>query len=316
MNLPVQVVEASYGWCRRMARRSGSNLYLSFLGLPRAKRRAMDALYAFMRHTDDLADDPQPLESRREALARWRAVLQRALQGHFDLADQPLPPFKENEPPGRRTQRVPCRDLLPALADVVRRFAVPAEHLCAVIDGVEMDLSRRRYETFDELRGYCERVASAVGLACIHVWGFDGREAIQPARECGIALQLTNILRDLKEDAQQDRIYLPLEELRQFDYSVEELKRGAANEPFGRLMEFQIERAERFYRQGAELIEWLQSEGRRTFGMMMATYRAVLEKIKRRPADVLRRRICLSRATKLRIAARWIILPPRAVARA
>jgi len=282
MNLPVNVVEASYGWCRRVARRSGSNFYLSFLGLPRAKRRAMDALYAFMRHTDDLADDPQPLESRREALVRWRDVLQRALTGHFDLADQRLPPFKEDEPPGCRRGR----HLLPALADAVRRFAVPAEHLCAVIDGVEMDLSRRRYETFDELRGYCERVASAVGLACIHVWGFDGREALQPARECGIALQLTNILRDLKEDAQQDRVYLPLEELRQFDW------------------------AERFYRQGAELIEWLQLEGRRTFGMMMTTYRAVLEKIKRRPADVLRRRVCLSRATKLRIAARWIILPP------
>jgi len=306
MNLPVNVVEASYGWCRRVARRSGSNFYLSFLGLPRAKRRAMDALYAFMRHTDDLADDPQPLESRREALVRWRDVLQRALTGHFDLADQRLPPFKEDEPPGCRRGR----HLLPALADAVRRFAVPAEHLCAVIDGVEMDLSRRRYETFDELRGYCERVASAVGLACIHVWGFDGREALQPARECGIALQLTNILRDLKEDAQQDRVYLPLEELRQFDYSVEELKSGAANEQFRRLMDFQIDRAERFYRQGAELIEWLQLEGRRTFGMMMTTYRAVLEKIKRRPADVLRRRVCLSRATKLRIAARWIILPP------
>jgi phytoene synthase len=311
MNLPVEVVEASYGWCRRLARRSGSSFYLSFLGLPRAKRRAMDALYAFMRHTDDLADDPQPLDSRREALVRWRTVLERALTGHFEPAEHRQYPFKEDERPGCRIRRVPCRDLLPALADVVRRFAVPVEHLSAVIDGVEMDLSRRRYETFDELRGYCERVASAVGLACIHVWGFAGREALQPARECGIALQLTNILRDLKEDAQQDRVYLPLEELRQFDYSVEELKRGTANERFGRLMEFQIERAERFYRQGAELIDWLQVEGRRTFGMMMATYRAVLEKIKRRPTDVLRGRVRLSRPERLRIAARWILLPPR-----
>jgi phytoene synthase len=310
MKLSAELIEASYGWCRRVARRSGSNFYLSFLGLPQAKRRAMDALYAFMRHTDDLADNPQPLQSRREALLRWRAVLERALQGHFDLADHRQPPFKGDEPPGRRRGR----NLLPALADVVRRFAVPVEHLCAVIDGVEMDLSGQRYETFDELRGYCERVASAVGLACIHVWGFNGREALQPARQCGIALQLTNILRDLKEDAQRDRVYLPLKELRQFGYSVEQLKHGVANQQFRRLMAFQIERAERFYRQGAELIGWLQWEGRRTCGMMMATYRALLEKIKRRPADVLQRRICLSRPTRLRIAARWILLPPRAAA--
>lgn len=310
MRLSAEVIEASYGWCRRMARRSGSNFYLSFLRLPRAKRRAMDALYAFMRHTDDLADNPQPLQSRREALLTWRAVLQRALQGQFELADPRQAPFKEDERPGHRSGR----HLLPALADVVRRFAVPVEHLSAVIDGVEMDLSRRRYETFDQLQGYCEHVASAVGLACIHVWGFHGRQALEPARKCGIALQLTNILRDLKEDAQRDRVYLPLGELRQFGYSVDELKRGVANERFGRLMEFQIGRAERFYREGAELIEWLESAPRRTFGMMMATYRALLEKIKHRPGDVLQRRIRLSRPKKLLIATRWTLLPPRAAA--
>ncbi len=309
MKLSADLIEASYGWCRRRARRSGSSFYLSFLGLPTAKRRAMDALYAFMRHTDDLADNAQPVESRREALHSWRAVLQRALQGQFDLP-QRRPPFKENSPPERRSGR----DLLPALADVVRRFAIPVEHLSAVIDGVEMDLRRRRYETFDQLRVYCERVASAVGLSCIHVWGFNGQQALEPARNCGIALQLTNILRDLREDARQDRIYLPLEELKQFDYSVDQLKRGEADTRFGRLMEFQIDRAERFYRQGAELIDWLHAEGRRTFGMMMATYHALLEKITRRPADVLRRRIRLSRSKKLRIAARWLLLPPRATA--
>ena len=310
MRLSADVIEASYGWCRRMARRSGSNFYLSFLRLPRAKRQAMDALYAFMRHTDDLADDPQPLELRHEALLQWRAALKRALKGEFDLPDHGQNPHKRGELPGNPSGR----DLLPALADVVRRFTVPVEHLSAVIDGVEMDLSQRRYETFDRLQGYCEHVASAVGLACIHVWGFHGRQALEPARKCGIALQLTNILRDLKEDAQQDRVYLPLGELRQFGYSVDELKRGVANERFGRLMEFQIDRAERFYREGAELIEWLEAAPRRTFGMMMATYRALLEKIKHRPGDVLQRRIRLSRPKKLLIAARWTLLPPRAAA--
>ena len=303
VSLSAEVTEASYAWCRGMARSSGSSFYLCFLGLPRAKRRAMDALYAFMRHTDDLADNPQPLELRREALLQWRAALQRALQGQFDAPGQ-----QQTQQQGRG------RDVLPAMADVVRRFGVPAEHLCAVIDGVEMDFSRRRYEMFDELQDYCEHVASAVGLACIHIWGFRGQQALEPARKCGIALQLTNILRDLKEDAQQDRVYLPLAEIRQFDYSVDRLKRGEENEQFGRLMEFQIDRAERFYREGAELIEWLEPAPRRTFGMMMATYRALLEKIKRRPGDVLRRRIRLSRPRKLRIVARWTLLPPRAAA--
>ena len=307
VKLAAEVVEASYARCRDMARRSGSNFYLSFLGLPRAKRRAMDALYAFMRQTDDLADDPQPLEVRRRALLEWRATLQRALQGQFDLPDQQ----QTSDQPGRRPDNRCGRDLLPAMADVVEQFGVPAEHLCAVIDGVEMDLDRQRYETFDELQGYCEHVASAVGLACIHIWGYHGQQALEPARKCGIALQLTNILRDLREDAQRDRVYLPLEELRQFGYSVGQLKRGEENEEFGRLMEFQIDRAERFYREGAELIEWLERAPRRTFGMMMAIYRALLEKIKRRPADVLHRRIRLSRPEKLRIAARWTLLPPQ-----
>lgn len=308
MKPSAEATETSYHRCRRMARRSGSNFYLCFLGLPRAKRRAMDALYAFMRHTDDLADDLQSLELRREALLRWRAALMRALNGELDLPDHPQVGHELNHP----QNHCAGRELLPAVADVVRRFAVPAESLYAVIRGVEMDLSHRRYETFDELQVYCEHVASAVGRACIHIWGFRGPEALEPARKCGIALQLTNVLRDLKEDAQQDRVYLPLEDLRRFDYSIDQLKRGVANEPFGRLMEFQIGRAERFYREGAELLGWLEPEGRRTFGMMVSIYRGLLEKIKRRPADVLRGRIRLSRPQKLRIAARWTLLPPRA----
>jgi phytoene synthase len=304
MSFPTEVIESSYGWCRRMARGSRSSFTLSFLGLPQAKRRAMDALYAFMRHTDDLADEPQPLQSRREALLTWRDVLHRALQGQLDLADS-----KQDDGFGNRF----AREMLPALADVVRRFAVPVEYLCAVIDGVEMDLIQRRYETFDQLRIYCERVASAVGLSCIYIWGFRGQMALEPARKCGIAMQLTNILRDLKEDAQRDRVYLPLEELRQFGYTVDELKRGVVNAQFHRLMEFQIDRAEQFYRQGGELVNWLQAEGRRTFGMMMATYSTLLEKIKRQPDLVLEDRIRLGLPTKLRIAARWILLPPRTI---
>ncbi|HUT10408.1 MAG TPA: squalene/phytoene synthase family protein [Thermoguttaceae bacterium] len=296
MNVSPEVIDAGYDACRRMARRSGSSFYPSFFGLPREKRRAMDALYAFMRHTDDLADDPQA-DDAAEALRQWRAALDAARKDRFD-----------------RIGNVPHQELLPAVADMLRRYRVPPEHLHAVIDGVEMDLKRRRYETFDELEGYCERVASAVGLACVHIWGFTGREALEPARKCGIALQLTNILRDLREDARVDRVYLPLEDLRRCGYSVEDLKNGVADGRFLHLMDFQIHRAQWFYREGAELMQWLEPSGRRIFGMMTSTYRAVLRKIERRPAKVLTRRVRLGRLKKLQLALRWALLPPRAAA--
>jgi len=266
MNVSPEVIEAGYEVCRRVARGSGSSFYPSFFGLPREKRRAMDALYAFMRHTDDLADDPRAGDAA-EALRQWRAALEAACEDRFDRIDN-----------------VPHQELLPAVADVLRRYRVPPEHLHAVIDGVEMDLKQQRYETFEELEVYCQRVASAVGLSCIHVWGFTGREALEPARKCGIALQLTNILRDLREDARVDRVYLPLEDLR----------------------------AERFYREGAELMRWLEPSARRIFGMMISTYRAVLGKIERHPAKVLTGRVRLGRLKKLQLAVRWALLPPRA----
>ena len=138
--------------------------------------------------------------------------------------------------------RPPPSAFLPALADTVRRYRIPPEHLYAVIDGVEMDLDSRRYETFEELQPYCERVASAVGLACIHVWGFRGPGAFEPARNAGIALQLTNVLRDLKEDAAAGRVYLPLNDLRDCGYSVDDLMAGVDDERFRRLMAIEVAR--------------------------------------------------------------------------
>jgi len=201
--------------------------------------------------------------------------------------------------------------ILPALADAVRQFQIPPEHLFAVLDGVEMDLDRRCYETFDELWRYCDRVASAVGLCCIHIWGFRGPDAFAPARQAGIALQLTNILRDLKEDAAAGRVYLPIEDLRQCGYSADDLLAGVADGRFRRLMAMEIARAERFYADGAELLESLAPPGRRMFGLLMATYHALLHEIARRPASVFRRRIRLSRLKKLQLLARWSLWPPR-----
>jgi 15-cis-phytoene synthase len=299
----------SYAACRRVVRRSGSNLCGGFLLLPAEKRRAMDALYAFMRRTDDLVDNPRPAHLRRQAMVEWRAALEHALLGCFDRAAEPAV-FRWDATAGAR-----CEDdggaILPALADAVHRFAIPPDHLRALLDGIEMDLHTRRYETFDELRQYCERVASAVGLACIHVWGFRGGEALESARQAGVALQLTNILRDLRDDAEQDRVYLPQEDFRACGYTVDDLLARVADERFHRLMELEIDRAEGFYRRGATLLDLLEPDGRRVFGIMTSVYHALLDRIRRRPADVLTRRVALGRASKLRIALRWTLFPPR-----
>jgi 15-cis-phytoene synthase len=312
MSLSRDALETSYAFCRQVSSRAGSSFYAGFLLLPKEKRRAMEAVYAFMRHTDDLADDPcsvvaltaakQPAPDR---IATLRMALQQALMA-TDVAAQspprqmPLPHHVYSYSP-----------FLRALADTVHRFRIPHEHLLAVIDGVEMDLTPRRYETFEELERYCERVASAVGMACIHVWGFRGPEAFEPARQTGIALQLTNILRDLKEDAAAGRVYLPLADLRQCGYSPDELAAGVANDAFLRLMRFEIERAKRFYLGGAGLWEHLEPDGRRIFGLMTGTYRRLLERIERRPADVLLRRVRVGSLTRLALFARWMLFPPQ-----
>lgn len=280
------VVEASYADSCRIARRTAKNFYYSFLVLPRAKRQAMCALYAFLRHTDDLGDSGEPAEMRAAALGRWRASLDRALAGTFDAP------------------------VFPALADTVARYAIPPEYLAAVIEGVEMDLTHARYETFDELSEYCHRVASAVGLACIHIWGFDGPEALEPARACGLAFQCTNILRDLKEDAANDRVYLPQEDLRRFQYSVDDLKRNVRDGRFRSLMRYEIARTEQLYRQAARLEEHLSADGRAVFGAMMSIYRGLLDEIKRLDGDVFSRRVRLSPWRKLGIAARWLLPVP------
>lgn len=279
-------LEASYAYCRQLTRRTAGNFYYSFLVLPREKRQAMCALYAFARLTDDLGDNAQPKAVRRAALTDWRSQLDRALVG--DAAGP----------------------ILPALIDTAQTYGFSPDYLHELIDGVEMDLDRSRYETFAELSDYCSKVASAVGLCCIHIWGYTSDAALAPARSCGIAFQLTNILRDLKEDAAEDRVYLPLEDLRRWGYSVDELLQGASNERFKELMEFQIARAERYYAEAAELERWLEPDGKTVFGAMTAIYRGLLEEIKRLDGDVFRHRVRLSAWRKLRIAGRWLLAHP------
>jgi len=276
-------LQASYAHCHQLARRSASSFYYSFMLLPKAKRKAMCALYAFLRRTDDLGDSSEATEQRRSALQDWRQSLHRALQGSFN---DPLPP---------------------ALADTVNTYGIPLTHLEAVIDGVEMDLEPAQYDTFEQLSDYCHRVASAVGLACLPIWGFSSEGAEAPARRCGLAFQMTNILRDLKEDASQNRVYLPREDFERFGYTVTDLRAGVRDARFRQLMRFQIERVERLYAEGAELGGCLSPDGQRIFGSMMSVYRALLAEIKRLDGDVFTTRVQLSSWRKMRIATRWFL---------
>jgi len=191
---------------------------------------------------------------------------------------------------------------LPALADVVRTHRIPHECLFAVIEGVQTDLEPVDFATFEELTGYCYKVAGAVGICCIHIWGFHDERAIQRAVDCGIAFQLTNILRDLREDVDMGRVYLPREDLERFGYTAEDIARQRRDDRFNKLMRFEIERARTFYTRAAELFEYLDPSARPVYSAMLGIYGGLLEEIERRGYDVYSRRVHLSRWRKLLIA--------------
>jgi phytoene synthase len=267
----------SRAYCRRVTYRCAGNFLLAFHVLPRPQRRAMYTLYAFMRHTDDLADEPGEVATKRKALADWRDRLDEALRGRY-------------------THRVHA-----ALHTTVRRYGIPPRHLHEVIDGVECDLTPVRYATFDELYAYCYRVASAVGLACIHVWGFRDPRAAAHAEAAGVAFQLTNILRDLGEDLDAGRVYLPEEDWRRFDCPPEEWRDGRGGGAFRALMGFEVERARGFYRAAEPLADLLAPAGRAVFRVMTRTYRGLLDAIEARGYDVFAGRVRLTPWRKVRL---------------
>jgi phytoene synthase len=275
----------SYAYCERLARREAGNFYHAFRVLPAHQRRAMCALYAFLRISDDLSDAPGPVAEKRERLASWRNMLDRSLAGE------------------------PVHEISPALVDLIRTFGVPRRYLDEAIDGVSMDLDAVRYETFAELQRYCYHVASVVGLSCIHIWGFTGEEAKGYAEQAGIAFQLTNILRDLREDAERGRIYLPREDLVRFGYSEEQLSHGERDERFRALMQFQVARARQFYDASRPLANHLSAAGRAVFLIMARTYRGILDAIEQRDYDVFSARVRISSWRKLALVLQ--VLPVR-----
>lgn len=272
----------SYAYCYDITRRAASNFYFGFLLLPREKRQAMHALYAFLRLTDDLGDDGGSVDERLAALVKWRTSFDRALAGEFDAP------------------------VFPALIDTMRRYGIQAEWLHAVIDGVAADQTVVSFATYDELSRYCYHVAGVVGLSCIHIWGIrePSPRVTELALICGRAFQLTNILRDLKEDIERGRVYLPQEDLAQFAYTEHDLRQGVCDDRFRALMRFEIERTEACYAEAAELHEYLSSEGQAALGAMMGMYRGLLGEIRRRDGDVFTKRVRLNTWQKLGIAAR------------
>jgi 15-cis-phytoene synthase len=274
----------SLRYCQRVTKAAKSSFPLAFWVLPRAKRQAMAVLYAFFRLTDDLADQPGETETKRRALQLWRSKLELALQG------------------------VPSHPIHSALQMVVQRYSVPAIHLQEVIDGVEMDLDPLRFGAFFELYRYCYRVASAVGLSCLPVWGFRKNcslaEAREPAEAAGIAFQLTNILRDLGEDLSQGRVYLPMDELQRFHCLPEQWREPSHAAQFQELMHFQVSRAKSYYAQSERLNDYLSGDGRAIFAVMKGLYRGLLDEIERHNFAVFEQRIRLSKRTKFRIMLR------------
>ena len=275
----VASLDADYEHCAQVTRRSRSSFYYAFILLPPERRRALHAVYAFCRFIDDIADD-EAIREPALLLTRWREELDRVYSG------------------------APTRALSRALADSARRFKIPRELFEEIINGVEMDLSRKRYQTWEELRPYCYRVASVLGLICIEIFGYSNPSAKLYAENLGLALQLTNILRDVREDAQRGRIYLPLEDLARFNVSEEEILGGVYSPNFVRLMDFEARRARELYAlaQGE-----LAPEDRATLltaEAMRLIYAALLERIINSNYRVLDRRHRLSAPHKLYLVGR------------
>ncbi len=267
----------SYAYCRSVARRRAKNFYYSFLLLSPPQRDAMCAIYAFMRSSDDLSDEPG---AERAAIDRWRAALDHALAGRY----------------GQNA----C---WPAFHDAVTRFGIPARYFYEMIDGITSDLDPKQPETFDGLYRYCYHVASVVGLAIIHIFGFDSPEAPPLAEKCGIAFQLTNILRDIREDAENGRIYLPAEDLNRFGVRGEDLRAAAPTPAFLDLMRFEAARARRYYDESMPLLGLVHPRSRRSLWALVEIYSRLLAKIGHSGYDVLSRRISLPAAEKT-----WILL--------
>ncbi len=266
-------------YCQEKTAKSGSSFYYSFVFLPQAKREAITALYAFCREVDDIADECTDFEIAQTKLNWWRTEIEKLYQG------QPQHPVSK------------------ALVEPINTYHLDAEHFIEIIDGMEMDLNFNRYEDFKQLQLYCYRVASVVGLLSAQIFGFNNRKTLKFAHDLGMAFQLTNIIRDVGEDARRNRIYLPLDELSQFNVTEDDILHSIESESVKKLLDYQIERAESYYDRA---LNELPAEDRKSqsVGLMMAAiYRTLLREIKADGAEkVQNSRISLGTLRKFGLA--------------
>lgn len=285
---PPQLVMA-YSVCKGITRQNAKNFYYGFLMLPRRKREALCAVYAFMRRCDDITDDPKlSPPDRRQQLETWLDALHRAQQGQ------------------------PTDDaILLALTDAQRRYAIPAGLLDELAHGTAMDVEDSepqqvngvavQYRTFEDLRLYCYRVASVVGLVCIHIFGYRDPAAEPLAERCGLAFQLTNIIRDVKEDASLGRVYLPEEDLAKSGLSVSDVLSLTEPSRLRPVLTLEADRAREFYASGDELIAYIAEDSQPALWVLINIYRGLLEKIALKQYDVFTAKVALSTWEKLRI---------------
>lgn len=285
-------IAVAYAVCRGITRKAAKNFYYAFLILPRPKRRALCAVYAFMRRCDDIADDESlPREERRQRLSDWLGSVHRAFAGY--PTDEPV---------------------LLALTHAQRRFGIPAGLLDELAFGTAMDVeeghagagSRICYATFDDLKLYCHRVASVVGLVCIRIFGYTEPEAEPLAERCGLAFQLTNIIRDVKEDAASGRIYIPEEDLAKFSIHPNELASATDAARYAPLLAMEAERAREFYQSGDDLIPFVNEDSQPALWVLINIYRALLDKIAARNYDVFHGKVSLSVREKLAILGKGV----------
>jgi len=279
---------ADYDACADVLRAAGSSFALPIRLLPDAKRRGTTALYAFCRRADDIVDDAADSAAARRGLDAFETATAAALAG--EPCDEPV---------------------LRALADAVRRFAIPRQAIHDILDGVRMDLAQQSYATVAELEGYCRRVASAVGIAAVHIWGYLEPAAIDRSDDCGLAFQYTNILRDIPEDLGRGRIYLPAEDMAACGCTAEELRAGRLHAGFDLLAARLVARAEERFARAAALDRMLTTDGRLAFRAMFGVYRSLLRAVRRAGRGIFRERIKPAKPRLLAAAAAAVLAGPR-----
>ncbi len=288
----------SYEECHRIAREAHSNFYPAFFLLPKSKRDGIVALYAFMRLIDDVSDEGVDLVAKQRGLAKWRAALDQAITGQEQLVDGSAAVISPAASlPG-------AADVLPALVDTINRYNMPSRYLHDLISGAEMDLTIQTYPSFERLKEYCYRVAGTVGLTCTHIFGFRDARALDLAEKLGLAFQLTNILRDVREDFSLGRVYLPDDDLARYGVTKEDFGRSEATLGVRELLRFEADRAWDCYEEGSHLLSLIDEDSRSTLWLLVHTYSALLARIESVDFAVFGERVRLSKPEKMLLIAK------------